>query len=46
LNGKDVKKVKNSASRVFGQAAVKFKEGKRPNYIMTDTDIDALCLHF
>jgi hypothetical protein len=46
LNGKDIKKVTNNATHVFNQAADIFKEGKRPDCIMTDADIDALCLHF
>ena len=46
LNGKDIKKVTNNATHVFDQAADIFKEGKRPDCIMTDADIDALCLHF
>ncbi len=46
LNGKDIKKVTNNASRVFDQVAVIFKEGKRPDCIMTDADINTLCLHF
>jgi hypothetical protein len=46
LNGKDIKKIMNNASHVFDQVAVIFKEGKRPDCIMTDVDIDALCLNF
>jgi hypothetical protein len=46
LNGKDIKKVMNNATHVFDQVAGMFKEGKRLNCIMTDADIDALCLHF
>ncbi len=46
LNGKDIKIVMINASRVFGQVAVIFKDGKRPNCIMMDADINALCLHF
>jgi hypothetical protein len=46
LNGKDIKKVINNATHVFNQVADIFKEGKRPDCIMTDADIDALCLHF
>ncbi len=46
LNGKDIKKVTNNATHVSNQAADIFKEGKRPDCIMTDADIDALCLHF
>ncbi len=46
LNGKDIKKVMNNASHIFDQVAVIFKEGKRPDCIMMDADIDALWLHF
>ncbi len=46
LNGKDIKKVMNNAIHIFDQVAGIFKEGKRPDCIMTDADIDALCLHF
>ncbi len=46
LNGKDIRKVMNNATHVFDQVADIFKEGKRPDCIMTDAEIDALCLHF
>ncbi len=46
LNGKDIKKVMNNATHVFDQVAYIFEEGKRPDCITTDADIDALCLHF
>ncbi len=46
LNGKDINKVMNNANLVFNQVVDIFKEGKRPDCIMTDADIDALCLHF
>ncbi len=46
LNSKDIKKVMIKTTHVFKQVADMFKEGKRPNCIMTDADIDALCLHF
>ncbi len=36
----------NNATHVFYQVANIFKEGKSPDCIMTDADIDALCLHF
>ncbi len=35
LNGKDIKKVMNNATRIFDQVAGIFKEGKRPDCIMT-----------
>ncbi len=46
LNGKDIKKVMNNASHIFDQFAVIFKDGKRPDCILSVTNIDALCLHF
>ena len=46
LNGKDIKKVMNNASHIFDQFAVIFKDGKRPDCILSGTDIDTLCLHF
>jgi hypothetical protein len=46
LNGKDIKKVMNNASHIFDQFAVIFKDGKRPDCILSVTDIDSLCLHF
>jgi hypothetical protein len=46
LNGKDIKQVMNNASHVFDQFAAIFKEGKRPDCLLLDDDIDAMCLHF
>jgi hypothetical protein len=46
LNGKDIKKVMNNAAHVFEELAVIMKEGKRPDSILSDTNIEALCLHF
>ncbi len=46
LNSKDIKKVMNNTTHVFDQVVDIFKEGKRPDCVMTDADIDALCLHF
>jgi hypothetical protein len=46
LNGKDIKKVMNNATCMFDQLALIFEEGKRPNSLLSDEDIDALCLHF
>jgi hypothetical protein len=46
LNGKDTKKVMNNATFIFEELAIIMKEGKRPDCILTDADIDALCLHF
>jgi hypothetical protein len=46
LNGKDIKRVMNNASHVFDQFAEIFKEGKRPDCLLSDDDIDTMCLHF
>jgi hypothetical protein len=46
LNGKDIKRVMNNASHVFDQFAAIFKEGKRPDCLLSDDDINAMCLHF
>ena len=46
LNGKDIKKVMNNSAHIFDELAVIMKEGKRPNSILSNADVDALCLHF
>jgi hypothetical protein len=46
LNGKDIEKVMNNAAHVFKELAVIMKEGKRPDSILSDANINALCLHF
>jgi hypothetical protein len=46
LNGKDIKKVMNNATHIFDKFATIFKEGKRVDCQMTNTDIDQICLHF
>jgi hypothetical protein len=46
LNGKDIKKVMNNAAHVFKELAVIMKERKRPDSILSDANINALCLHF
>jgi hypothetical protein len=46
LNGKDTKKVMNNATYFFGGLVVILKEGKRPDSLLSDADIDAMCLHF
>ena len=46
LDGKDIKKVMNNATFTFEELAIIMKEGKRPDCILTDANIDALCLHF
>jgi hypothetical protein len=46
LNGKEIKKVMNNATHIFDKLAVIMKEGKRPDSILSNADVDALCLHF
>ena len=46
LNGKDIKKVMNNAGHIFDELAVIMKEGKRPDSILSDANVDALCVHF
>ena len=46
LNGKDIKKVMNNTTFIFEELAIILKEGKRPDCILSDTNIDALCLNF
>jgi hypothetical protein len=46
LNGKDIKKVMNNATHIFDQFAAICKEGKREECLLTDADIDCMCLHF
>jgi len=46
LNGKDIKKVMNNAYHIFEQFAEIFKEGKRNECLLSDADIDLMCLHF
>jgi hypothetical protein len=46
LNGKDIRKVMTNASYVFDSLAIIFKGGKRPNCVLSDANIDALCLQF
>ncbi len=46
FNGKDIKKVMNNATYLFDAFAVIFKEGKREMCLLSDTDIDSMCLHF
>jgi hypothetical protein len=45
-NGKDIKKVMNKATYLFDAFAVIFKEGKREGCLLSDTDINSMCLHF
>jgi hypothetical protein len=46
LNGKDIKKVMNNSAHIFDELAFIMKEGKRPNSILSNANVDALCLHF
>jgi hypothetical protein len=46
LNGKDIKKVMNNACHIFDTFSTIFKEGKRPTCVLSDANIDALCLQF
>jgi hypothetical protein len=46
LNGKDIKKVMKNATFIFEELTIIMKEGKRPNCILMDTNINGLCLHF
>jgi hypothetical protein len=46
LNGKDIKRVMNDGTYVFDELALILKEGKRPDCLLSDDDMDALCLHF
>ncbi|KAL7425409.1 hypothetical protein ACHAXH_000002, partial [Discostella pseudostelligera] len=36
----------HNASHIFDNFADIFKEGKRPNCLLSDEDIEQLCLHF
>jgi hypothetical protein len=46
LNGKDIKKVMNNSCHIFNTFATIFKEGKRPNCVLLDANINNLCLQF
>ena len=49
LIGKDIKIIMNNSAHIFGGLTVIMKEGKRPNSIgsiLSNSDVDALCLHF
>ena len=46
LNGKDIKKVINNATHIFDKLAVILKEGRRPASMLSNADVDAMCLHF
>ena len=36
----------NNSAHIFDKLAVIMKEGKRPNSILSNAGVDALCLHF
>ncbi len=44
FNGKDIKKVMNNAAYLFDAFAVIFKEGKREGCLLSDADINSMCL--
>jgi hypothetical protein len=43
---KGINKVMNNASHIFDKFAAIFKEGKRKECLLSDTDIESMCLHF
>ncbi len=45
LNGKDIKKVINNATHIFNKLAVIMKEGRRPDSMLSDANVDTLCLN-
>ena len=45
LNGKDIKKVINNAMHIFNKLAVIMKEGRRPDSMLSNANVDALCLN-
>jgi len=46
LNGKDIRKVMMNACYIFDTFATIFKVGKRPNCMLSDANINALCMQF
>ncbi len=46
LNGKDIKKVMNYFTHLFDKFASIFKKGKREDCLLSDDDINSVCLHF
>jgi hypothetical protein len=36
----------NNAAHIFDKLAVIMKEGKRPDFILSDANVNAMCLHF
>jgi len=46
LNGKDINMVMNNLVHIFDELAVIMKEGNRPNSILSNANVNALCVHF
>ena len=46
LNGNDIRKVMTNACYIFNTFATIFKAGKRPNCMLSDANINALCMQF
>jgi hypothetical protein len=46
LNGKDIRKVMTNACYIFDTFATIFMAGKRPNCMLSDANINALCMQF
>jgi len=46
VNDKDIKKVMINASHIFDNHSLIFKERKRDDCLLSDAEIEALCLHF
>ncbi len=46
LNGKDIRKVMTNACYIFDTFVTIFKVGKRPNCMLSDANINALCMQF
>ena len=44
LDGKDIRKVKANACYIFDTFATIFKAEKRPNCMLSDANINALCM--
>jgi hypothetical protein len=45
-NRKDIIKVLSNAVHIFDKLTVVMKEEKRPDSILSDANVDTLCLHF
>ena len=46
LNGKDIKKVMNNTTHVFDNYSYIFKDRKRDDCLLSDAEIEGLCLRF